>query len=615
MPTIEASAHAANCDPFLRRAPLRTTPEAHDKEPILPSKHGDDPSSRPAVRSGADYARRPVEWLWHKRIPVGKVTLLCGDPGLGKSLVALDVAARVTTGAQFPATACSKSSQPPALPGVLGEPENDPSVINTDESIGVSVDSSNTTANPRQSRGLIAENAVGSVLVLTNEDDIADTIRPRFEALGGDLRRIFFDESITNLRDDFARLVETLDSIPDCRLIIVDPVNAFVGPSDSHFHTVVRRVLKPLADLAKQRGIAILAVTHLRKSNGATIQRAAGTMGFVGFARTVWTISRDGRDPKRRVVVPAKNNLGPTDYALAYSIAVHQELDVPMLAWEPQPLSTTDIEEATAPVKKSRGPEAEERRAASVWLTTALTPGPRNAGDLIREGKEEGYNPRTLRRGLEAIGGRSTYHGMFDGWRWSIPRPEGPKTNTPQDTPKSAPSNTSPNAPSATKPPQTRPATTPPTQEPSAESVLAPEATAKKPVPLKETCPLTENTQIPTSDNRPRPVLNGTERTLAAPPPGNSVKFDDDLIESSLQILDALKVRRRKPDSDPAPMATTPTTAQPRFLNGHPSIGQIAALAEHDQAQPTDLAPRRSSEPGPPGEVNSALDRLRAHNS
>lgn len=592
MPKIEASTHVANCDPFLRRAPLRTTPEAHDNEPIWPSKHGDDPNRRPAVRSGADYARRPVEWLWHKRIPVGKVTLLCGDPGLGKSLVALDVAARVTTGAPFPATPIKPQSSSPLNP----EPQ---------------------TLNPTDSRPgyLRSGSAPGSVLVLTNEDDIADTIRPRFEALGGDLRRIFFDESITNLRDDFARLVETLDSIPDCRLIIVDPVNAFVGPSDSHFHTVVRRVLKPLADLAKQRGIAILAVTHLRKSNGATIQRAAGTMGFVGFARTVWTISRDRRDPKRRVVVPAKNNLGPTDDALAYSIAVHQELDVPMLAWEPQPLSTTDIEEATAPVKKSRGPEAEERRAASVWLTTALTPGPRNAGDLIREGKEEGYNPRTLRRGLEAIGGRSTYHGMFDGWRWSIPRPEGPKTNTPQDTPKSAPSNTSPNAPSATKPPQTRPATTPPTQEPSAESVLAPEATAKKPVPLKETCPLTENTQIPTSDNRPRPVLNGTERTLAAPPPGNSVKFDDDLIESSLQILDALKVRRRKPDSDPAPMATTPTTAQPRFLNGHPSIGQIAALAEHDQAQPTDLAPRRSSEPGPPSEVNSALDRLRAHNS
>ena len=95
------------------------TDEPSDDSILLPPKLSDDPNGRPVnVRSGADYAHRPVEWLWHKRIPIGKVTLLCGDPGLGKSLVALDMAARVTSGAPFPAPPCSNGSQPPALPGV-----------------------------------------------------------------------------------------------------------------------------------------------------------------------------------------------------------------------------------------------------------------------------------------------------------------------------------------------------------------------------------------------------------------------------------------------------------------------------------------------------------------
>jgi putative DNA primase/helicase len=506
---------------------------SNDCPVLLPPRLGDDPDAKPVeVFSAGERPRQRVEWLWRDRIPFGKVTLLAGDPGLGKSLVALDIAARVTVGAPFPAT----RQQSPRNP--------------TDEG------------------------AVGSVLVLTNEDDVADTIRPRLEAHGGNVHRVFFAPKITDLRSDFGQLVAALDRISDCRLIIVDPVRAFVGASDSHFHTVVRRVLRPLADLAAARGIAVLAITHFRKNEGTAIHRAAGTTGFVGFARTVWTITRDQRNPERRMMLPVKNNLGATDDGLAYTIRANLEFDAPVVEWESQPLGADAIEEAAAAVHKPRGPEAEERRAASDWLTTALTPGPRNAGDLIREGKELGYHPRTLRRGLEAIGGRTSYHGMFDGWMWSLPKPEPPLTNTPQNAPTSASTSTSSQTPSTTKPPQTQPVPTPPPKPgPQAGSVPTPGATAKKLVPLNETCPLTGNNAIQGARG------SGTATSIRATPAeldafgGSGSATDYDLLEA----LQRLQTILRPPFSEPDP--SPPGASQPHPLDGHPLISQINSHA------------------------------------
>src|SRR3972149_994548 len=180
------------------------------------------------LRAVGAYPRRPVEWLWPGKIPIGKVTLLVGDPGLGKSLVALDVAARVTTGASWP------DDKQGARSGEQGE--NPP------------------TSLPPASHSVLP--APGSVLLLTTDDDVADTIRPRLEAHGANPGRVFFLPALADLRHDFWQLAAALNRLPDCRLIVVDPVNAYVGPSDSHFHTIVRKVLAPLAALAAKRRIA-----------------------------------------------------------------------------------------------------------------------------------------------------------------------------------------------------------------------------------------------------------------------------------------------------------------------------------------------------------------------
>jgi hypothetical protein len=389
------------------------------------SANAGDDTSAVKLRSALDYPAEPVEWLWPEKIPLGKVTLLIGDPGLGKSLIAIDVASRVSRGQAFP----------------------DSSPLNPEP----------RTLNPSHS----TLPAPGSVLILSAEDQIADTIRPRLDAHGADPAKIFFASEITDLRRDLPKLAAALDDVPDCRLIVVDPVNAYVGPSDSHFHTIVRKVLAPLAELAAQRRIAILAVTHLRKNSGAAIARAAGSMGFVAAARTVWTVCRDnsGRDqtnPGRNLLLPVKNNLGPLSTGLAFSIAPHLEHGAAVIHWHAAPV-TISADEALSPTPKPRGPEAEERRHAGEWLFRALAEGPREAHLILRDGKQNGYGGRTLQRALHMIGGQTRKQGYDNGWFWSLPPT---KTDSSPPTPHSG--NT--------------------------------EATIEKPVAFDETCRLRENT-------------------------------------------------------------------------------------------------------------------------
>ena len=318
----------------------------------------------------ADFPAERVKWLWPERIPIGKVTLLVGDPGNGKSLVALDIASRVSRAAPWP-------DVPPQAQGLhsLGPPR-----------------------------------LPGSVLILSAEDDLRDTIRPRLDAAGADPRRIFLLPSMVDLRNDLAKLRAAIDRRPACRLIIIDPVHAYVGPGDSHFHTIVRRVFEPLAKLAADKGLAVLAISHLRKHNGAALQRAAGSMGLVASARAVWTVCRDPVQPARHLFLPLKNNFTADTTGLAYTITSMPPLPLagegqgegpsaPAIDWHSGPV-TTSAAEALRPLKKSRGPQPAELNAAVAWLRDQLAKSPQAASLISLAGEQAGFCPRTLRRRL-----------------------------------------------------------------------------------------------------------------------------------------------------------------------------------------------------------------------
>ena len=369
-----------------------------------------DPDSAEGLEllCAANHPAEPVDWLWPGRIAIGKVTLIAGDPGLGKSVLALDVAARVTRGLAWPEEGSGFGVQDPKL-----NPEP-------------------RTLNPP-----------GSVLILSASDDLADTIRPRLDAMGADPSRVFVLPSITDLRHDFGQLKAAVDRVPNCRLIIVDPLNAFVGPSDSHFHTVVRRVLTPLMRLATEKRIAVLAITQFRKNDGAAIHRAAGSTGFVATARALWTVCRDPRDESRNLFLPLKHNLTATARGLAFRLEEEPISGAPRIAWEPQVAVPSGAAAFTRPAKP-REPSP-ERQAARDWLQNILAAGPRPARLILEEGEQVGFLVRTLRRAFHELGGHTAKRGLVQGWWWSLADQAGEAAKSgdsshaePDPTPKSA---------------------------------------------------------------------------------------------------------------------------------------------------------------------------------
>ena len=352
--------------------------ETENREQI-PSLSPDKPLRRPKLIRLADVSPEAVDWLWPGRIALGKLTLLSGDPGLGKSFLTIDLAARVTTGKAWP-----------DRPGEL--------------------------------------NAIGSVVMLSAEDDLADTIRPRLDAAGADVSRVWCLQAVRyRLEDDPEELergfclttdCEVLDvvlrQVGDCRLLVVDPIGSYLAGIDSHRNAEVRSVLQPLSDLASRYDVAVVAVSHLNKScSGPAVYRSMGSLAFTAAARAVWAVSKDPDCQARRLVLPVKNNLGADESGLAYRIAG----EPPTVDWESELVSLT-ADDALAPTEERE--ERTERDRAKNWLRETLAGGAVASLDIIADAKEHGIAEKTLRRALRDIGGRPQKRGPGGTWLWSL---------------------------------------------------------------------------------------------------------------------------------------------------------------------------------------------------
>jgi putative DNA primase/helicase len=297
--------------------PLPITQAAHVVGGVTPPRASLEPTSIDTVgvaarRAGAfrlnDIDPTTNNWLWPGRIPLGYVTLLVADPGAGKSLVALDIAARVSRGATWP-------------------------------------DQCNPLA-PREENRLAERDGYkpASVLILNIEDHFASTIRPRLDALGADCSRIFGMSHVPGeavftiprplaIDRDINRLSMLLGELTDCRLIILDPITAFFGDTSNKSTGNVWKVLSNLAWLAASANLAILAVSHLRKKEGPPIYRAMGSLAFMASARAAWTITNDPADSSRRLLLPIKSNLAESAGGLAFQIEPSPDGRVPTVRW------------------------------------------------------------------------------------------------------------------------------------------------------------------------------------------------------------------------------------------------------------------------------------------
>jgi putative DNA primase/helicase len=392
-------AHGDAASPEQLRAELFRLAEAVEPwTPVAEPRPASSSKGRvePDLLCLADVESRPVPWLWPGRIPLGRLTLLVGRPGAGKSLAVCDWAARVTTGAAWPDLGIDRAP-------------------------------------------------LGDTLLICAEDDPADTIRPRLDAAGANCRRVHLLKAAKILSDDGGErsvafdlsnvdlIRDALTRLPDCKLVAVDPVGSFIGGRvDAHRDNEVRSVLAPLAALAAERGVAVVLVCHTRKAlAGFADDMALGSRAFVGLARSVLHLMADPDDEKRKLLLPGKCNLaGPLD-GLAFRIVGSP----PRLDWELAPVRLRADDLVARPpdqTAKQRGPQPQARSAAVDWLADLLDGGPLPVSEVKEAVKAAGFSWSTVRRASEKLGVVPVRQGFGpDGvWFWAMPGQDVPTSET-----------------------------------------------------------------------------------------------------------------------------------------------------------------------------------------
>ena len=323
----------------------------------------------PAITALADVEPESVSWLWHPRIPIGKLTLLVGDPGLGKTWLSLALAAAVSRGWPLP-----------------GDDE------------------------PREPR---------DVLFLTAEDGLADTIRPRLDALDACIPRIQALEGIRRKDGrvgnvslaDLDVLEQALNAVRPA-LLVVDPVQAYLGAGvDFHRANEIRPLLQGLSALAERFGTAVVAIGHLRKGGAdRAIYRSLGSIDLAAAARSMLLVAADPDDESRRLVAHAKSNLEQAGETLAY------RLSEGIFLWDGT--SELDAEQLARP--PAAAPAERPRDAAGEWLEAILADGPMSVGTLKEQALAAGMSWRTVERAKTALGIRARKAGFSGGWEWIL---------------------------------------------------------------------------------------------------------------------------------------------------------------------------------------------------
>ncbi len=328
----------------------------------------------------ADVEAERVEWVWRDRIARGKLTLTIGEPGDGKSTFLRDVGARVTRGLAWPDT-----GRAPA----------------------------------------------GGVVILSAEDGIADTERPRMDQQGADVARVWILRATKDdhnaarpftLEHDLAALEEALRAT-GAVLLVIDPLSAYLGKKDSYKDSEIRGILDPLADLAERYRVAVVAVLHMTKgAQKRLLMRAQGSVAFVAVARTVLVVGKDPEVKGRRLVASLKNNLGPEAVALAFTIADPGDGGLGRLEWDAAPVEGA-ADRLLASDEPATRDELRERDEAAHFLRTALAEGPMASKLLMADAKANGIAMRTLWRAKRDLGidafKAQTVNSKPGAWYWS----------------------------------------------------------------------------------------------------------------------------------------------------------------------------------------------------
>ena len=303
---------------------------------------------------------KDVEWLWYPYIPLGKLTVIQGDPGDGKSTFVLNVIAQLTSGQPMP-----------------------------------------DGFNPTCSRVAVYQCA---------EDGMADTIKPRLEQAGARCDQVAYivDDNIALTLEDGR--IETVIQKTGASVFIIDPIQAFIPPdSDMLSATKMRSILRKLAATAEKYSCAVILIGHMNKGNGANpLYRGLGSIDIAAIARSVLMISRDQVNPALRYMYPIKSSLASEGPAIAFSFKAGGGLE-----WHGQyEINTSELIERST-VKKSK---SEKARAKMLQLLSANDMSAKEVYSVL---SQIGIGSRTVEKVKKELQ-IETYR-AGDCWYWRLP--------------------------------------------------------------------------------------------------------------------------------------------------------------------------------------------------
>lgn len=302
-----------------------------------------------------------VDWLWYPYIPYGKVTLVQGDPGDGKTTFILAVAALLTRGKQMPET------------DVICAP--------------------------------------ATVIYQTAEDGLSDTVKPRLEEMGADCSRVIvIDESEQALTLSDERLEQAIISI-QAKLLILDPLQAYLGGGvDMHRANEIRPLFKALAGAAERTGCAVVIIGHMNKMNGTKgLYRGLGSIDIAAAVRSILLVGRDRENENTRIMAHLKSSLAPEGCPIAFELDRENGF-----RWVgAYDISVDDILNGTRPER-----EPTKKLQAISLIMEMLRDGDMPCEDIYKRLGEHDISRRTAETAKREAGVRSYKNGSE--WKWSL---------------------------------------------------------------------------------------------------------------------------------------------------------------------------------------------------
>lgn len=315
----------------------------------------------PMIRM-SEIQQTEVEWLWYPYIPFGKLTIIQGNPGEGKTFFAMQLAA-----------ACTNRKYLPQMEPF--EPFN--------------------------------------VIFQTAEDGLGDTVKPRLVSAEADMERVLVIDDTEHPLTLADKRIENAIRENNARLVIIDPLQAFLGANvDMNRANEVRPILRRLADTAQNTNCAIVMIGHLNKASGSqSTYRGLGSIDITAVVRSLLFIGKVKTDPTTRVIVHEKSSLAPPGQSLAFSLG-----DEKGFRW----IGAYDIS-AEDLLAGGEGNKTELKQELAVKLITEfLAEGKKvSSAEINAEARERGISERTVRLAKNSMGDKiaSERQGK-DWWIW-----------------------------------------------------------------------------------------------------------------------------------------------------------------------------------------------------